>query len=115
MRSEDLTNNNIDTLIESLELTTKPLQAFDRLLIETHEVTLTEANIQRLQKLVLRCILAIGGHSELALHCQDSEVEERALDILDEFHLMQKKDIVAVCLMRLFPEPQMKWTTLPPW
>lgn len=110
-----MSDTRIDDLVESLEIETRPIQAFDRLVIETRETNLAKENLQRLQKLAIRAILSIGGHADVAVSCPDNEIEERALDILDKFHVMQKKAIVAVCFMRLFPESQMKWVTLPPW
>ncbi|MBC8492659.1 MAG: ATP-binding protein [Chloroflexi bacterium] len=88
-----------------------PLKALDSVIQESQGKDVTSAEQNRLKDLALRCILAVGGYV-----IQDKEdIGQKALDALDGYEELDQKKIVAVCFLRLLPQPGMKWLSDKPW
>jgi len=92
-----------------------PIQAFDKCLFEIRKPNLLEGEIKNHRKMLLRCILAIGGYPDLAHQCEKKDVEQEAMNMLDKFHLMQNKEVVAICYMRVIRDSHSEWARNAPW
>jgi len=92
-----------------------PLKTFDLAINLSKADGITPGDQKHYKKLILRCILFLGGRKDVAESVEDENVENCAKDALDKFQEMQNKEIIAACYMRLMAEPEMAWVTLPPW
>ena len=101
-------------LLNDIDFTKQPLQVFDSLLVESHKPDLLEATRRQIKKMLLVSILSEGGHANEIQDCQENEIEDKAKDILDEFHTIKNREHVAACFIRLLSEDGMGWTRNPP-
>jgi len=92
-----------------------PIQAFDKCLFEVRKPNLLEGEIKSHRKMLLRCILAVGGYPDIARQCEEKDVEQEAMNKLDQFHLMQNKEVVAICYMRVIRDSHSEWAQNAPW
>jgi len=87
------------------------LRELDSAIRKGRGANITPAKEGELRDRVLRAILAMAGIS-IQPH---EDASEHALGVLDNYAELEQKRLVAVCFLRLLPEPAMKWLLDIPW
>lgn len=87
------------------------LREFDSALRNGRGMNITPSTELELRDRVLRSILAVA---EISIQPHE-DASEHALNVLDNYTELKQKRLVAVCFLRLLPEPAMKWVLDVPW
>jgi uncharacterized protein len=114
INKRELMNIQDNEKMEYDKILSNPLKTFDQILyIEKQENSPKWQKHQK--KMILRCLLALGGNTKSAINCADNEVEILAKEALDKHVSLNNREIVAMCYLRLLLDDDMSWASKPPW
>ncbi|MFA7408355.1 MAG: ATP-binding protein [Anaerolineaceae bacterium] len=101
--------------LELSEIESNDLLAFDEVLSNYDALNKNPGDARRLNKFIIRCLISIGGKPDVALECNDDNVEENAKNGLDHFYELKNKPTLAICYLRLISSNAFKWVSEHPW
>lgn len=99
-----------DILTGCPNIAADPLRAIDWVILQNRQKQFTPSAEEQLKKVVLQSLLALVGITDF-----EGEIETEARSVIEHHGKYAEMKTVAICCLRLLPEPQMAWLSEMPW